>query len=156
MDKQVVSAENAKVYPFLQKLLERQDEQGGIMRVMLEQMVQIESNVKQIEENVEMKFGEMSKMVKEVRESITLTDAECYELQHAVHSKSVELVKTYLNGDDVPKEEFSKLVGKFRRLIWKKVKERYQVARYTHIRRIDFSDAMNFVSGITLSDFVDI
>lgn len=164
MDKSLMPREEkTKVYPFLQQLLDRQDEQSGIMRIMLEQMIQVESNVKQVEvniklveENVEQKFDEMTKMVQEVRDSVTLTDNECYELQSTVHSLSIEVVKEYLRGEEVSREEFSKLVGKFRRLIWKKVKERYKVARYSHIRRVDFDDAIKFVSNITLSDFIDI
>lgn len=146
--------EQTQVYTFLQKALDRQREQGSIMQVMLDQMRQIESNVKRVEENIEQRFSEVSELVQEVRDSVTLTDAECYELQSLVYALSVELAKTYFNGEDASKEEFSAQVGKFRRGIWKKVKERFEVAKYSHIRRVDFQEAVSFVNTITIKDFV--
>jgi len=148
--------EQKQVYSFLQRALERQQEQGNIMQVMLDQMLQIESNVKRVEENVEQKFSQVNALVQEVRDSVTLTDAECYELQSKVHNLSVELTKEYFGEEDVDRKTFSEQVGKFRRGIWKLVKTKFGVARYSHIRRIDFTDAISFVESVGMKDFIEL
>lgn len=154
--------EQKQVYSFLQKALDRQQEQGNIMKVMLDQMQEIENSVKSIEgnvriveENVQQKFEAVTALVEKVQESVTLNDAECFEIQSEVHGLSNEFAKEYFSGEDVSREEFSKRVGMFRRGIWKRTKEKFQVAKYSHIRRIDFKAAKEYVGTIKMRDFID-
>lgn len=131
--------------------LERQNEQG-------EALVEIIKHVEGIESNVESKFAEMSYMVKEVRDSVTLTYEEQKELQQKVFKTSVEFAKDVAGESlvEIDKETFLKEVGKFRRSIWKKLKERMNVPRYTSIRRVDFEEALIFVSDLKMKDFLNI
>ncbi|AYB38523.1 ORF6C domain-containing protein [Brevibacillus laterosporus] len=156
MNKVMVGTQASQVYPFLEKMLDRQQEQGGIMKVMLERMNQAERNVKKVEENVEQKFALMTEMVQEVRDSVTLNDEEKFKIQSAVHSLSIELTKEYLAGEEVSRDEFSKLVGKFRRRIWKELKSTFEVARYSHIRRAEFEESMKFVNDMSMSAFINL
>lgn len=123
----------------------------SILQKSLDRDQLILSRMLRIEKNVEEKFTSMVAMLNRVEDSVTLTDAECYDLKTAVFKRSVDLTKDRYNQED---DEFSKVVGKHRRLIWKKLKEKFKVARYTHIRRIDFEEAMEFVNTFRIEDHI--
>jgi hypothetical protein len=90
-------------------------------------------------------------MVQEVRDSVTLMDAECYQLQHGVRFKSNELTKHRFKETD---EKFNDMVGRYRRMIWSKLKDRFEVAKYSHIRRIDYDDAIDFINNFRPEDYI--
>lgn len=129
--------------------IQRQNEQG-------EQMIEILNEVQSIKGDVDEKFTEMSVMVQEVRDSVTLTYEEQKELQGIVFSISNSFAKESFEGEDVSREEFSKQVGKFRRSIWKKLKERMNVPRYSSIRRIDYQESIEFVRSLRMKDFLGV
>lgn len=107
--------------------------------------------LKEIQDDVAMKHEETQIMVQEVRDSITLIDREQFELQEIVRKKSYELAKRiHVDGGD----KFRELVGKYRRMMWSKLKERFEVARYSHIRRIDFDDALDFAKNFCPEDYI--
>jgi hypothetical protein len=137
MSKPLAEIPNNEVYSFIQKSLDRD-------QLILNHMLSIEKNV-------ENKFTEMSAMVKRVEDSVSLIDAECYDLKSVVFQKSIDLTKDRYQEED---GEFSKMVGVHRRLIWKKLKERFKAARYTHIRRIDFENAVDFVRRFRIEDYI--
>lgn len=129
--------------------IQRQNEQG-------EQMIEILNEVQSIKGDVDEKFTEMSVMVQEVRDSVTLTYEEQKELQGIVFSISNSFAKESFEDEDVSREEFSKQVGKFRRSIWKKLKERMNVPRYSSIRRIDYQESIEFVRSLRMKDFLGV
>lgn len=107
--------------------------------------------MKQMQEDVAEKVGEVQMMVQEVRDSVTLTDAECYQLQSLVRKKSNGLTKDRYKESD---EKFKDMVGRYRRMIWSKLKERFEVAKYSHVRRIDFDDAVDFIKEFRPEDYI--
>ncbi|WP_339307632.1 ORF6C domain-containing protein [Paenibacillus sp. FSL R5-0519] len=107
--------------------------------------------IRQMQEDVAEKVGEVQVMVQEVRDSVTLTDAECYQLQSLVRKKSNLLTKDRYKESD---EKFKDLVGRYRRMIWSKLKERFEVAKYSHVRRIDFDDAVDFIKEFRPEDYI--
>jgi uncharacterized protein YoxC len=107
--------------------------------------------IRQMQEDVAEKVGEVQMMVQEVRDSVTLTDAECYQLQSLVRKKSNGLTKDRYKESD---EKFKDMVGRYRRMIWSKLKERFEVAKYSHVRRIDFDDAAEFVKEFRPEDYI--
>lgn len=131
--------------------LERQNTQGVAL-------VEALNRIEKIESNVEYKFSEMKSMVQEVKDSVTLTYEEQKQLQTIVFKSSVDFAKQTFEGVllEPTKEEFLKEIGKFRRAIWKKLKEKMNVPRYTSIRRIDFQDSLEFVSNLRIKDFLQI
>lgn len=129
--------------------LQRQNEQG-------EALVQVINRVEEIQEDVNNKFSEMSSMLQKVEDSVTLTYEEQKELQSIVFKLSINLAKESFNGEEVSKDTFSKQVGKFRRSIWKKLKEQMNVPRYSSIRRIDFEDSLKFVNSLKMKDFLEV
>lgn len=107
--------------------------------------------IRQMQEDVAEKVGEVQMMVQEVRDSVTLTDAECYQLQSLVRKKSNSLTKDRYKESD---EKFKDMVGRYRRMIWSKLKERFEVAKYSHVRRIDFDDAVEFIKEFRPEDYI--
>ncbi|MEC0242019.1 ORF6C domain-containing protein [Paenibacillus dokdonensis] len=136
-------------------------EQNDFLTVVERQMQLTESQgiairglvegIRQMQLDVTEKVEEVQMMVQEVRDSVTLTDAERYQLQNAVHLKSNELTKHRYKESD---EKFKDMVGRYRRMIWSKMKERFEVAKYSHIRRIDFDDALYFVQDFRPEDYI--
>ncbi|MFB6364509.1 ORF6C domain-containing protein [Paenibacillus elgii] len=137
-------AEQPDFLSIVEKQMQLTESQGAAIRGLVEGIRQMKSDV---EERVE----EVQIMVQEVRDSITLTDAECFQLQHAVRMKSNELTKDRFKETD---EKFNEVVGRYRRMIWSKLKDRFSVARYSHIRRLDFSDALDFVQNFHPEDYI--
>lgn len=107
--------------------------------------------IRQMQEDVAEKVGEVQMMVQEVRDSVTLTDSECYQLQSLVRKKSNGLTKDRYKESD---EKFKDMVGRYRRMIWSKLKERFEVAKYSHVRRIDFDDAVEFIKEFRPEDYI--
>ncbi|MCL6457361.1 MAG: ORF6C domain-containing protein [Gorillibacterium sp.] len=120
------------------------EQQGQAIRSLIQGMQSIHADM--IEKHEETQI-----MVQEVRDSIVLTDMECYQLQAEVFSKSNDLTKDRYKESDA---SFKALVGRYRRLIWSKLKEQFSVAKYSHIRRIDFDEAMDFVKSFRPEDHI--
>lgn len=137
MNNNLAEVRPVELYSILQKSLDRD-------QLILNRMLKIEKNVEE-------KFTSMVAMLHRVEDSVTLIDAECYDLKAAVFKRSVDLTKDRYSQED---DEFPKVVGKHRRLIWKKLKEKFKAARYTHIRRIDFEEAMEFVNTFRIEDHI--
>lgn len=90
-------------------------------------------------------------LVQEVRDSVTLTDFESYTLREAAKSKSTLLTKDRYKEID---EKFTFVFGKHLRLIYSKLKRKFEVAKYSHIRRIDYHSALDFVNNFVLEDHI--
>lgn len=120
------------------------EQQGAALRMMFEGLNAFKTEIIEHKEEVQM-------MVQEVRDSVTLIDAECYQLQYAVRLKSAELTKDRYKETE---EKFKDVVGRHHRSIWSKLKDRFEVAKYSHIRRIDFDDAIEFVKTFRPEDYL--
>ena len=93
----------------------------------------------------------MQTMVKEVRDTVLLNNSECFGLQSAVYSKSIGLAKDRFHDEDI---EFTKVVGKYRRMIWKNFKLKFNIPKYNCLRRIDYAIALDFVAKFRPEDYI--
>lgn len=131
----VLSKSAPPVYAIIQQQLEAQRQQTEMMQAML-------NNMQTIEERVTEAYGQISNLHKQITDENRLMPGEIDDLYQAVVDKSTELAKkNYSEEEDV----FTKIVGKYRKCIWSKMKKRFGVSKYIHIRRIDFDEAMQFV-----------
>lgn len=128
---------SAEVYNILQKSIDRD-------QLILNRMLGIEKNV-------DKKFTEMTELVQEVRDSVTLTNAECAMMQSDVRIKAISLTKDRYSEED---GGFKTVVGKHIRMIWKQLKEKYNVPKYNCIRHIDFDDARSFVQSFRPENYI--
>lgn len=110
------------------------------MRGMKKEMVNMRNEIKQD--------------VQELRDSITLTRSEGSEIQKAVGKKSWELSDA-LFSSDVSSDLFMAKTGHFRGIIYKKVKDTFDIPRYYDLRRVDFIHAINLINSITLSSLTN-
>lgn len=136
--------EQSDYFPVIERQLELTEQQGAAIRMLFD-------GLKQMHTDMTEKVEEVQIMVQEVRDSVTLTDTECFQLQQAVRIKSNELTKHRYKESD---ESFKDMVGRYRRMIWSKLKQRFEVAKYSHIRRIDFDDSIDFVRDFRLEDYI--
>ena len=136
--------ETDKILAVVGQQLHWSEQQGAAVRMLFDGMVAIKTEMAEDKE-------EMKMMVQEVRDSVTLNDAECDLMQQAVRLKSIELTKHRFKDSDM---KFKEMVGRYRRMIWSKLKENFSVAKYSHLRRIDFDDAIEFVKNFQPEDYI--
>lgn len=136
--------ETQEILTVVGQQLQLSEQQGAAVRMLFDGMVAIKTEMAEDKE-------EMKMMVQEVRDSVTLIDAECDQMQQAVRVKSNELTKHRFKDSDM---KFKEMVGRYRRMIWSKLKENFSVAKYSHLRRIDFDDAIEFVRNFQPEDYI--
>lgn len=124
-----------QVYSLIQKQLEAQRQQNEMMQAML-------NNMQSIEEKVVGAYEQITELHKQITDENRLLPGEIDDLYQAVVEKSTELAKKNYSEQE---EMFPKVVGKYRKGIWSKMKKRFGVSKYIHIRRIDFEEAIGFV-----------
>lgn len=142
MSKQL--AEQQQVYSFLQKTLDKSREQDSALQLMINRMLEIETNVNET-------AAEIKVLAKEIRDDNRLLPSEIDDLYNAVVEKSVSLAKDRNDEED---EHFTKVVGKYRKFIWSKMKKKFGTSKYIHIKRIDFKPALQFVSDFNPEDYI--
>jgi len=143
--------QDQRVFTILQTQIDSQRKNVETAQIMLDEIRSIRDEVNEIKSHVGKKFEEMTEMVQEVRDSKTLLDAERFDLQSAVTTKAISLTKDRINEEN---EEFPKVVGKYKRLIWKHLKQHFQVPKYSHIRRIDFPVSLEFVQTFRPESYI--
>jgi len=137
--------------PAIEQHLQLTESQGTAIRMLFEGIRQMRDDVTEKVGQAHEKVEEMQIMVQEVRDSVTLTNAECKFLQIAVAIRSTQLTKDRYTEDD---KSFSGTVGKYRRMIWSKLKAKYNVPCYNCIRRIDYDDALEFAKNFRPEDYI--
>jgi len=132
------------IEPILQKQIERQDEQGRTIHLMFD-------GIRTMYTEISEGMTEVRQLVQEVRDSVTLTNAECFELQSAVAKKSISLTKDRIHEEEA---DFPKIVGKYRWMIWKHMKRHFNVPKYNCIRRVDFQSSLKYVQNFRPEDHI--
>lgn len=126
----------------------------------LKQVIQEVINTKQEVIEAKQEMIEISQKTNErfdyIENTITLRDSECTELQRAVMLKAAELVKEFLDGQSVSQNYYSSKKGQFIRLVYKRIKSRFNVHKYTLVTHVEFGKAIKFVNDIMLNDFSEI
>lgn len=126
----------------------------------LKQVIQEVINTKQEVIEAKQEMIEISQKTNErfdyIENTITLRDSECTELQRAVMLKASELVKEFLDGQSVSQNYYSSKKGQFIRLVYKRIKSRFNVHKYTLVTHVEFGKAMEFVNDIKLNDFSEV
>src|SRR5690625_1368123 len=125
--------------------LRRQNEQA-------EALIQVIERVEQIESNVNEKYEKVTEVVEEVRNRVYIEYEDQKELQSIVAKKANEVANEKYG--DMPDHgaEFRELVGYARRHVWKKLKNYFNVTRYTSIRHVDRDEAKEYARSISLGD----
>ena len=126
----------------------------------LKQVIQEVINTKQEVIEAKQEMIEISQKTNErfdyIENTITLRDSECTELQRAVMLKAAELTKEFLEGQSVSQNYYSSKKGQFIRLVYKRIKSRFNVHKYTLVTHIEFGKAIEFVNDIKLNDFSEV
>lgn len=123
--------------------LKRQDLQSEVLQQVIETVIQTK------DEMVEMK-EDISKDIAELRDSIVLNRKESSDIQSAVSKQAWELTDSFFNCE-VSDDLFLAKLGHFRAIVYKMLKEKFNLPRYCDLKRVDFKQGLIFVSGIELA-----
>ena len=126
-----------------------QTEQAEALKQVIQEVINTKQEMIEISQKTNERFDY-------IENTITLRDSECTELQRAVMLKASELVKEFLYGQSVSQNYYSSKKGQFIRLVYKRIKSRFNVHKYTLVTHVEFGKAMEFVNGIKLNDFNEV
>ncbi|MCD8916329.1 ORF6C domain-containing protein [Staphylococcus simulans] len=136
---------------FLQNHIKQTNEQGRQLEEILNKMLEME-------DRVENHVSYVETMVEEIKKEVPITYEQQKELQSIVQTKSNEFTKEYYkNGIPVDEryqsELFKKKKGQFIRAMWTRLKEYFNVPRYTAIQKVDYDRTKQFLLMIAFKDF---
>ncbi len=126
-----------------------QTEQAEALKQVIQEVINTKQEMIEISQKTNERFDY-------IENTITLRDSECTELQRAVMLKASELVKEFLDGQSVSQNYYSSKKGQFIRLVYKRIKSRFNVHKYTLVTHVEFGKAMEFVNDIKLNDFSEV
>lgn len=146
--------ERKNVFSFLEASLKNQEESTSYMKTMLYEMRSALDEVKEtrdqvvdVQQEVDGVKLEMVDLAKQIKDENRLLPSEVDDLFNAVVIKSIQLAKTYHEKEE---EEFKKIVGKYRRLVWRKINKHFGTSKYIHIKRKDFQSALDYIRDFDL------
>lgn len=121
----IAKKENNRELSALSFTLQRQDEQSKVLQEVIATVIETKDEIVDIRQ-------EIKEDVQELRDSITLNERECLDMQAAVYSKALTFTKLYYHDSKPSTNLFLSKVGQFRRLIWMKVREEYNTRKIRH------------------------
>ena len=132
---------------FLQNHIKQTNEQGQQLEQIIERMLDMEDRVENRVSYVE-----------EIKKEVPITYEQQKELQSIVQSKASQFTREYYrNGIPVnmnyQNELFKKKKGQFIRAMWTRLKEYFNVPRYTAIQKVDYDRTKQFLIMIAFKDF---
>ncbi|MDT0714247.1 hypothetical protein HMPREF2549_10705 [Staphylococcus sp. HMSC074D07] len=136
---------------FLQNHIKQTNEQGQQLEQIIERMLDME-------DRVENRVSYVEEMVEEIKKEVPITYEQQKELQSIVQSKANQFTREYYkNGIPVDmkyqNELFKKKKGQFIRAMWTRLKEYFNVPRYTAIQKVDYDRTKQFLTMIAFKDF---
>lgn len=149
MSKQM--AEQKQFRSLIDLSVRNQREQLHAMELILQEINGVEERVNEKLVKVEKIESKMEELAKQITDENRLLPAEIDDLYMAVVEKSTELAK-YRHQEE--EEKFSRIVGKYRKNIWSKMKRKYGTSKYIHLKRADFPSAMEFVETFDPEDYL--
>lgn len=140
------NAVEQKPLTIIRQTLARQNEQGRALMEVVDHIERIEQSM--IEMN-----GDTRALLKTVSDSVTLNYEEQNAYKAIVSSKSHAMAKNYFGDADISQDFYLAKIGQFRSRIYSQVKKKFNVPRYSAIKRIDFDNAIQFVNLMSLESF---
>ena len=129
----------------LKQALVQQNQHGEALVAVIERM-------EEQEKRVDVKIKEVVDLVEVVSNKVHLEDKEAFDIQSAVNRKATEFAKNYLinKGFESPfgTNLFLSKIGQMRRAVYKRLRQKFNVTKYTHLKHVDFEEAMKFIESI--------
>lgn len=140
-----MAIEERSVMNVTRSLIQSQRQQITAIENMFDEI----SNIK---DEMNTKFALMEGMVKRVEDAVYIYYEEQKQLQSIVGERASDYAYVFYSQDDIPWEdredygaEIRELSGYTMRKMWKALKDRFDVSRYSSIRRVDFDAAVRFL-----------
>ncbi|API89009.1 hypothetical protein BKP56_06960 [Marinilactibacillus sp. 15R] len=129
--------------------LQRQDDQSKALQKVIEVISETKNEIVDIK-------SEIKQDVQEIRDSITVNYEEQQTIKSIIGVKAKKMTLEYFDKENLDKQNhdlFAKKYGQIIQVIYRYLKNRFEVPRYTSIKRIEFQTAINYLDSITLSQF---
>lgn len=123
--------------------LKRQDLQSEVLQQVIETVIQTKDEIVEMKEDI-------SKDIAELRDSIVLNRKESSDIQSAVSKQAWWLTEKFFD-KKVSDDLFLAKLGHFRGIVYKMLKEEFDLPRYCDLKRVDFKRALLFIGGIKLA-----
>lgn len=132
--------------------LQRQNEQGNALVKVIEKVEEMESNVNEKYEKTNEALGNMQDMLQEVNNRVTLEDEDARQIKSIVGKKAAAIAKEKYPDLINYGAEYRELIGYARRTVYKKLKQHFNVTKYTSIRHVDREKAKEYAASIKLDN----
>lgn len=158
---------NEQQLTVLRNSLVRQNEQGNQMMEIVDNLLQMERRVDSKIESFDLKLKNHDKEMnefksdvhdtfEEIKKEVTINYDQQKEVQSAVSSLANGFTETFYS-DGMPEKVperyhddlFKKKKGRYIRRIYARLKTRFNVVRYTAIRKVDYKSALDYIENIT-------
>lgn len=115
---------------------------------------------KEIQAYADKGIKKLSTLVTRVEDSVTLTYEEQQQFKSVANKKAARLTNEYLRGKYGSSQYgganlHMKKLGQFRANIYRHTKKKFNIPRYSALRRIDLHEAISFVDHLHLNSFED-
>ncbi|WP_239700244.1 hypothetical protein [Mammaliicoccus sp. D-M17] len=124
--------------------MEQMREQADFNLQMYDKLTEMEREFRELNEEIRKEFDDF-------KNTVPLTGPQSDRLHSYCSRKGHQFTKQFF-GEDVSQELYSKKYGHLIRGIFTVVKKKYEVSKYTQVRRIEGEQAIAFVENLTLTD----
>lgn len=131
--------------------LKRQDLQSEVLQQVIETVIQTKDEMVGIKDEIVEIKEDISKDIAELRDSIVLNRKESSDIQSAVSKQAWWLTEKFFD-KKVSDDLFLAKLGHFRGIVYKMLKEEFDLPRYCDLKRVDFKRALLFIGGIKLAN----
>lgn len=127
-------------------------QQVGMQREQAEVMLQIIERMDEQEKRVDDKVGHVEKLVEDVSKKVHIDEKEMYDIRSIVQRKAWEFAKIRLEfagfGDLPNTDLILSKQGHFRMSLYKRLKNRFNVTKFTHIPHVKFEEACDYLESV--------
>lgn len=141
-----------EIISFVEESLKKSREQDNAIEAMLLEMKNIKEETASMKDEVKDDVKDVRNMVVEVRNRVHLEEADANKIKSIVAKKSHEIAKQKYGDSKEYGAEYRELLGYARRRVYKKLKNRFNVTKYTAIRHVDREAAKDYAESIVLDN----
>lgn len=129
--------------------LQRQDDQSKALQKVIEVISDTKNEIVDIK-------SEIKHDVQEIRDSITINYEEQQTIKSVIGTKAKKMTFEYFDKENLNTQNhdlFAKKYGQIIQVIYRHLKNRFDVPRYTSIKRIEFNNSVSYLNSLSLSQF---
>lgn len=128
----------------LKQTIDRSNEQGQVISKIVTEMQELKTEMESL-------YGEVKEEFEKFKETIPLSGPEADRLQSFAYKKAHQFTEEFF-GKKVSQELYMKKFGHLISGVYRQVKNKYGVSKYTQVKHMNAEDAITFVQSLELKD----